>query len=178
MSSDQLSVAVTRRLPDAVEARLSELFDVKLRDNDEPMARAELVEAVKAVDVLVPTVTDRIDAALLAQAGPRLKLLANFGAGIDHIDVDTARQRGILVSNTPGVLTDDTADMVMALMLLPSASLAEEVEQAPWEPEAAAYRLTLFLGNLSPVPWQKIKDNWEKPANGAAADVAAPGSGR
>ena len=81
MSSDQLSVAVTRRLPDAVEARLSELFDVKLRDSDEPMARAELVEAVKTVDVLVPTVTDRIDAALLAQAGPRLKLLANLALG-------------------------------------------------------------------------------------------------
>ena len=117
MSSDPISVAVTRRLPDAVESRLSELFDVKLRVSDEPMTRAELEEVVKTVDVLVPTVTDRIDAALLAQAGPRLKLLANFGAGIDHIDVDTARQRGILVSNTPGVLTDDTADMVMALML-------------------------------------------------------------
>jgi len=117
MSSDPISVAVTRRLPDTVESRLSELFDVKLRVSDEPMTRAELAEVVKTVDVLVPTVTDRIDAALLAQAGPRLKLLANFGAGIDHIDVDTARQRGILVSNTPGVLTDDTADMVMALML-------------------------------------------------------------
>ncbi len=81
MSSDQISVAVTRRLPDVVEARLKELFDVKLRDNDEPMTRLELAEIVKSVDVLVPTVTDRIDAALLAQAGPRLKLLANFGAG-------------------------------------------------------------------------------------------------
>ena len=119
MSSDQISVAVTRRLPDVVEARLKELFDVKLRDNDEPMTRLELAEIVKSVDVLVPTVTDRIDAALLAQAGPRLKLLANFGAGIDHIDIDTARQRGVLVSNTPGVLTDDTADMAMALMLRP-----------------------------------------------------------
>ena len=142
MSSDQLSVAVTRRLPDAVEARLSELFDVKLRDSDEPMARAELVEAVKTVDVLVPTVTDRIDAALLAQAGPRLKLLANFGAGIDHIDVDTARQRGILVSNTPGVLTDDTADMVMALMLSVTRRIPEGLavmqsgDWAGWAPNA------------------------------------------
>ena len=125
MSSDQISVAVTRRLPDAVEARLSELFDVKLRDSDDPMTRSELAEAVKTVDVLVPTVTDRIDAALLAQAGSRLKLLANFGAGIDHIDVDTARQRGILVSNTPGVLTDDTADMVMALMLSVTRQIPE-----------------------------------------------------
>ncbi|MFK7870129.1 MAG: 2-hydroxyacid dehydrogenase [Roseobacter sp.] len=117
MSKPKLSVVVTRRLPEAVETRLCELFNVKLRENDDPMSRAELSEAVKSADVLVPTVSDDIDAALIGQSGENLRLIANYGAGVDHIDVATARQRGILVSNTPGVLTDDTADMTMALML-------------------------------------------------------------
>jgi glyoxylate reductase len=104
-------------LPEPVETRLSELFNVTLRDDDTPMSRAEMVTAMRDADVLVPTVTDTIDAAMLAQAGDRLKLIANYGAGVDHIDVATARQRGVLVSNTPGVLTDDTADMTMALIL-------------------------------------------------------------
>ncbi|KII11419.1 MULTISPECIES: D-glycerate dehydrogenase [Phaeobacter] len=117
MARERLSVVVTRRLPEPVETRLSELFDVRLREDDTPMSRAELATALKDADVLVPTVTDSIDAALLAQAGDRLKLIANYGAGVDHIDVATARQRGILVSNTPGVLTDDTADMAMALIM-------------------------------------------------------------
>ena len=117
MSKKRLSVVVTRRLPEAVETRLSELFDVRLRDDDTPMTRAELTEAVKGADVLVPTLTDEIDGALIGQAGEQLKLIANYGAGVDHIDVSTARQRGVLVSNTPGVLTDDTADMTMALIL-------------------------------------------------------------
>jgi glyoxylate reductase len=117
MSKKRLSVVVTRRLPDAVEIRLSELFDVKLRLDDVPMTRTELGHAMRTADVLVPTVTDNIDAALIGQAGDQLKLIANYGAGVDHIDVATARQRGILVSNTPGVLTDDTADMTMALIL-------------------------------------------------------------
>ena len=119
MSAKRLSVVVTRRLPEVVETRMSELFDVQLRETDEPMTKAQLIEAVKGADVLVPTVTDEIDAGLLGQAGDRLKLIANFGAGVDHIDVATARQRGIHVSNTPGVVTDDTADMAMALMLSP-----------------------------------------------------------
>ena len=114
---ERLSVVVTRRLPDQVETRLSELFDVRLREDDSPMTRDELVEAMQGADVLVPTVADRIDNRMLAQAGDRLKLIANYGAGFDHIDVATARQRGILVSNTPGVLTDDTADMAIALIL-------------------------------------------------------------
>ncbi|WP_397543460.1 NAD(P)-dependent oxidoreductase [Roseovarius salis] len=117
MPSARLSVVVTRRLPDVVEQRMSELFDVTLREDDSPMSPEELAEAMKRADVLVPTITDRIDAGLIAQAGDRLKLIANYGAGVDHIDVHTARQRGILVSNTPGVLTDDTADMTMALIL-------------------------------------------------------------
>jgi len=122
---ERLSVVVTRRLPDEVETRLSELFDIKLREDDTPMTRQELVEAVKTADILVPTVTDAIDATLLARAGNKLRLIANYGAGVDHIDVATARQRGILVSNTPGVLTDDTADMTMALILAVTRRIPE-----------------------------------------------------
>lgn len=117
MPSQRLSVALTRRLPEPVEARLSELFDARLREGDTPMTREELIAAAQGADVLVPTLADRIDAGLIGQAGERLKLIANYGAGVDHIDVATARQRGILVSNTPGVLTEDTADMTMALIL-------------------------------------------------------------
>ncbi|MFD2739771.1 2-hydroxyacid dehydrogenase [Sulfitobacter aestuarii] len=125
MSKKRLSVVVTRRLPDAVETRLSELFHVTLRDDDKPMSRSELATAMKSADVLVPTVTDEIDAALISQAGDRLKLIANYGAGVDHIDVATARQRGVLVSNTPGVLTEDTADMTMALILAVTRRMSE-----------------------------------------------------
>ena len=117
MPTPPLKVIVTRCLPKPVEDRLSELFDVTLRNSDEPMTRAELVDAVKSCDVLVPTLNDRINSGLIGQAGERMKLIANYGAGVDHIDVHTARQNGILVSNTPGVLTDDTADMTMALIL-------------------------------------------------------------
>jgi lactate dehydrogenase-like 2-hydroxyacid dehydrogenase len=116
-------------LPEVVEKRLSELFKVTLREDDTPMTRAELGEAMKTADILVPTVTDEIDAALLAQAGDPLKLIANYGAGVDHIDVTTARQRGILVSNTPGVLTDDTADMTMALILAVTRRMSEGMAQ-------------------------------------------------
>ena len=117
MPQAKLSVVVTRRLPEVVETRMKELFDVRLREDDAPMSRAELAAAMQASDVLVPTITDTIDAGLLAQAGDKLKLIASYGAGFDHIDVATARQRGILVANTPGVLADDTADMTMALIL-------------------------------------------------------------
>ncbi|MFZ5913457.1 MAG: 2-hydroxyacid dehydrogenase [Pseudomonadota bacterium] len=110
-------VIVTRKLPDVIETRMRELFDARLNLNDTPMTPEQLVEAVKTADVLVPTLTDRIDGRLLAKAGERLKLIANFGTGVDHIDVETARSRGVLVTNTPGVLTDDTADMTMALIL-------------------------------------------------------------
>ncbi|MFT6091324.1 MAG: lactate dehydrogenase-like 2-hydroxyacid dehydrogenase [Sulfitobacter sp.] len=116
-------------MPEVVEKRLSELFKVTLREDDTPMTRAELGEAMKTADILVPTVTDEIDAALLAQAGDPLKLIANYGAGVDHIDVTTARQRGILVSNTPGVLTDDTADMTMALILAVTRRMSEGMAQ-------------------------------------------------
>ena len=117
MHSDRLKVALTRRLPDVVEKRLEELFDVQLRKKDTPLTKKEIVEYMKVVDVLVPCISDVVDAPMLAQSGKQLKLIANFGAGFDNIDVATALQRGILVSNTPGVVTDDTADMTIALML-------------------------------------------------------------
>ncbi|MGJ8611549.1 MAG: 2-hydroxyacid dehydrogenase [Octadecabacter sp.] len=117
MPSKRLSVTVTRRLSDAVETRMRELFDVTLRDDDTPMTPEQLVAAMQTCDVLVPTVTDDINARIIGQAGDRLKLIASYGAGVDHIDVQTARQRGILVTNTPGVVTEDTADMTMALIL-------------------------------------------------------------
>jgi glyoxylate reductase len=118
-------VVVTRKLPDVVETRMCELFETRLNVDDKPMSQTQLVEAVKTADVLVPTVTDRIDRAVLTQAGPRLRLIANFGTGVDNVDLDTARNRGILVTNTPGVLTEDTADMTMALILSVPRRLAE-----------------------------------------------------
>ena len=145
MSRERLSVVVTRRLPEVVETRLSELFDVRLRDDDTPMTRSELVEALQDADVLVPTVTDQIDAGLIGQAGERLRLIANYGAGVDHIDVATARSRGVLVSNTPGVLTDDTADMTMALILSVTRRLPEgmsTMQKGDWD----GWAPTAFLG--------------------------------
>ena len=136
MPIERLSVVVTRRLPQPVEARLQELFDTQLSTDDAPMSRDALVAAMKTADVLVPTITDRIDAGMLGQAGDRLKLIANYGAGVDHIDVHTARQRGVLVSNTPGVLTDDTADMTMALILAVLRRIPEglaHMQSGAWE---------------------------------------------
>lgn len=142
MSQEALKVVVTRRLPEAVEKRLAELFDTTLREDDTPMTKAQLVEAIKTADVLVPTVTDQIDAGMIAQAGPQLRLMANYGAGVDHIDVATARQRGITVSYTPNVVTEDTADMTMALILavtrrMPEGlSLMNSGNWAGWAPTA------------------------------------------
>jgi glyoxylate reductase len=118
-------VIVTRKLPDAIETRMMELFDTRLNTTDTPMNQRELTEAVKVADVLVPTVTDRIDSAVLSQANPDLRLIASFGTGVDHIDLAAARERGITVTNTPGVLTEDTADMTMALILAVPRRLAE-----------------------------------------------------
>ena len=118
-------VIVTRKLPEVVETRLRELFDARLNLDDTPLSREQLVEAVKTADVLVPTVTDRIDRSVLSQAGPQLKLIAQFGTGVDNIDLETARNRSIIVTNTPGVLTEDTADMTMALILAVPRRLAE-----------------------------------------------------
>ena len=117
MAKKRPVVVVTRKLPDAVETRMMELFDARLNVDDTPMSAEQLTEAVRTVDVLVPTVTDRIDKQLLSAAGPKLKLIANFGTGVDHIDLVAAREAGIGVTNTPGVLTEDTADMTMALIL-------------------------------------------------------------
>ena len=125
MPDRKLKVVVTRKLPDAVEARMRELFDVELNADDRPMSVDALASAVSRADVLTPTVTDRIDAAVLAHAGPQLKLIANFGAGFEHIDVAAANARGITVTNTPGVLTEDTADMAMALILAVARRLVE-----------------------------------------------------
>ena len=136
MAAERLSVVVTRRLPAAVETRMKELFDVELNENDAPMSRAALVDAMKQTDVVVPTLTDHIGGAMLAQAGDRLKLIANYGAGVDHIDVTTARQRGIHVANTPGVLTDDTADMTLALILMVTRRIPEGLalmQSGEWE---------------------------------------------
>jgi glyoxylate reductase len=142
MQSKRLSVVVTRRLPERVETRMSELFDVRLRTDDQPMARADLIQAMQEADVLVPSLSDRIDAAALASAGDRLKLIANYGAGVDHIDIHTAGQRGILVSNTPGVATDDTADMALGLILAVARRMPEGMAQTQsgdwdgWSPTA------------------------------------------
>jgi len=136
MPGQRLNVVVTRRLPESVETRMKELFDVSLREVDTPMRREELVVALQEADVLVPTVTDQIDASLLAQAGENLRLIANYGAGVDHIDVATARQRGILVANTPGTVTDDTADMTIALILAVTRRIPEGLRvmrEGQWE---------------------------------------------
>lgn len=133
-------VVVTRKLPDVVETRMKELFNARLNDEDTPMTQAQLAEAVKTADILVPTVTDRIDATVLSQAGEQLRLIANYGNGVDNIDVGSATQRGITVTNTPGVLTEDTADMTMALILAVPRRLIhgiqsiEDNEWAGWSP--------------------------------------------
>src|SRR5687768_5576434 len=121
-------VIVTRKLPDVVETRMRELFNARLNPDDTPMTRAGLTAAVKEAEVLVPTVTDRIDKAVIMQAGEQLKLIANFGTGVDNIDVETALARGITVTNTPGVLTEDTADMTMALILAVARRIIEGAE--------------------------------------------------
>jgi glyoxylate reductase len=140
-------VVVTRRLPDSVEMRMRELFDARLNSDDKPMSQAQLVEAAKTADVLVPTVTDHIDRAVLSQSGERLKLIANFGNGVDNIDVTTAVQRGITVTNTPGVLTEDTADMTMALILAVPRRLAEGAQVLTGEREWSGWSPTWMLGH-------------------------------
>ncbi|MDE2355817.1 MAG: D-glycerate dehydrogenase [Alphaproteobacteria bacterium] len=125
MAPRKPKVIVTRKLPDAVETRMRELFDAELNLDDTPMGPEALAAALKRADVLAPTITDRLDADLIAQAGPQLKLIANFGVGVDHIDVAAAHERGIFVTNTPGVLTEDTADLTMGLILASARRLVE-----------------------------------------------------
>ena len=131
MAKKKPLVIVTRRLPDRVETRMCELFDTRLNMDDQPMTRAQLIEAMKLADVLVPTVTDRIDAELISEAGPQLQLIANFGNGVDNIAIPAALERGITVTNTPGVLTDDTADMTMALILAVARRVVEGANAIP-----------------------------------------------
>ena len=128
MAPKKLKVVVTRRLPDPVETRLRELFDAELNESDAPFSPEDLASAVARADVLVPTVTDRVDSRVLSRAGEQLRLIAQFGAGVDNIDVQTAVQRGITITNTPGVLTEDTADMTMALILAVPRRIAEGVK--------------------------------------------------
>ncbi|MBO0347164.1 2-hydroxyacid dehydrogenase [Roseibium limicola] len=139
-------VVVTRKLPEVVETRMRELFETRLNESDRPYTQAELVEAMRTADVVVPTVTDRIDGAVLSQAGPNLKLIANFGNGVDNIDVLTANNRGINVTNTPGVLTEDTADMTMALMLAVPRRLSAGI-QALANNEWSGWSPTWMLGH-------------------------------
>jgi len=140
-------VVVTRKLPDSVETRMRELFDARLNLDDKPMSHADLAEAAKIADVLVPTVTDRIDASVLSQSGDKLKLIANFGNGVDNIDVATAVQRGITVTNTPGVLTEDTADMTMALILAVPRRLAEGANVLTADKDWTGWTPTWMLGH-------------------------------
>jgi glyoxylate reductase len=139
-------VVITRKLPDPVETRMRELFDARLNVEDRPMTQPELVAAVKEADVLVPTITDQIDAALIAQAGDNLKLIANFGNGVDKIDVSAAAKKGITVTNTPNVLTEDTADMTMALMLAVPRRLAEGANVLTGDKKWAGWSPTWMLG--------------------------------
>jgi glyoxylate reductase len=139
-------VVVTRKLPERVETRMRELFDARLNLDDKPMSPAELAAAVKAADVLVPTVTDQIDRSVLSQSGDKLKLIANFGNGVDNIDVATALSRGITVTNTPGVLTEDTADMTMALILAVPRRLAEGSQVLTSDRDWTGWSPTWMLG--------------------------------
>src|SRR5215470_16701409 len=140
-------VVVTRKLPDTVETRMRELFDAQLNLDDKPMTQAQLTEAVKVADVLVPTVTDRIDSSVLSHSGDKLRLIANFGNGVDNIDVATAVQRGITVTNTPRVLTEDTADMTTALILAVPRRLAEGAAVITGDKDWTGWTPTWMLGH-------------------------------
>ena len=124
-SSKKPLVFVTRRLPDQIQARMMELFDTRLNDSDTPLSQGEMIEAVQSANVFVPTVTDSINREIIAAAGEQLRLIASFGTGVDHVDLAAAKERDILVTNTPGVLTEDTADMAMALILAAPRRLTE-----------------------------------------------------
>ena len=119
-------VIVTRPLP-GVEPKMLELFDTVLNPEDRAFTREELLAAMRDCDVLVPNVTDKIDAGMIEQAGDRIKLIANFGAGVDHLDIPALKAKGIAVTNTPDVFTDDTADITMALILTATRRLSEGI---------------------------------------------------
>ena len=146
MTEQKVTVAVTRKLPDAVEDRLSDLFDTRLQTVDAPLARADLIALAQECDVLAATIGDHLDADFFAAAGSRLKLVANFGAGTDHIDIAAANARGITVTNTPSVLAEDAADMAMALVLAVPRRLVEGV-RALENGEFAGWSPTWMLGH-------------------------------
>ncbi|MCP5083165.1 MAG: D-glycerate dehydrogenase [Alphaproteobacteria bacterium] len=147
MSKAKPLVVITRRLPDVVETRMRELFNTQLNIDDEPRSSAELVAAVKEAEILVPTVTDTIDRSVISQAGDQLKLIANFGTGVDNIDVETANSKGIIVTNTPGVLTEDTADMTMALILDVARRVTEGAQVLTQGNDWKGWSPTWMLGN-------------------------------
>ena len=171
MSAPKLKVVLTRRLPDAVETRMRELFDAELNLTDRPMDRAALEAAVQRAQVLVPTITDVIDAGLIAAAGDQLKMIANFGAGVDHIDVEAAVARGIIVTNTPGVLTEDTADMTMALILSVPRVFAQVFASAPQSavgesrsPKSRAARRAATTGSRLAITLARVAGRRLRPA--------------
>ena len=142
MSNKQIKVKVTRQLPEPVETRMKELFDVNLSNSTYPLSRDQLFEAMQNCDVLVPTIGDKIDKDLINKSGKSLKLIANYGVGFDHIDIESTNKKGITVTNTPNVLTEDTADMAMALILSVPRRIKEGVKKLEddlwdgWTPNA------------------------------------------
>ncbi len=148
MTTSKPLVIITRKLPDIIETRMRELFDARLNLDDIPMDRAALIEAVARADIIVPTITDRLDAEIIEAAGPNLKMIANFGTGVDNIDMQAAEARGITVSNTQGALTEDTADMTMALILATARRLVEGVQVIKnGTPEWKGWSPTWMLGS-------------------------------
>ena len=140
-------VVVTRKLPDSTETRMRELFDTRLNLDDTPMTPDQLAEAVRSADILVPTVSDNITADILSQPNTQLKLIAHFGNGVDNIDVAAAMARGIMVTNTPKVLTEDTADMTMALLLAVPRRLIEGADILPDGKDWPGWSPTWMLGH-------------------------------
>ncbi len=145
MSAASLRVRVTRKLPEPVEARLRDLFDAEMNVTDAPLTRDELLAAARENDVLATTLGDHLDAAFFDECGSRLRLIANFGAGVDHIDVEAATKRGVTVTNTPGVLAEDAADMAMTLILAVPRRLVEGV-RALEDDRFAGWSPTWMLG--------------------------------
>ena len=169
-------VIVTRKLPDPVETRMMELFQARLNLSDVPMSQEQLAAAMREADVLVPTVTDRIDAALIEQAGERLKLIANFGNGVDHIDVEAAAQKQITVTNTPNVLTEDTADMTMGLILTVPRRLIEGAGVLKGDGKWGGWSPTWMLGHriwgcllyTSDAADERSRTSWRRPIGKAS----------
>ena len=144
--SSKVKVVVTRKLPDAVETRMMELFDTRLNLNDIALTHEELIMAVQSAEILVPTVTDNIDAEVINSAGDQLKMIANFGAGVDHVDLTAAAEKGIIITNTPDVLTEDTADLTMALVLMTPRRMGE-CERFVRAKEWSGWTPTFMMGN-------------------------------